>query len=259
MTMTNIDKPLLELVDIGMTFGGLTALQGVSSRFMPKQIKAIIGPNGAGKTTLFNIISGIYTPTTGDVLLEGKAINGLAPHVISGLGITRTFQTIRLFSGMTVLENVMLGQHRKTSAGFFAAAFKLPSAQREERLIRDRAMALLDTFKLADRAHEIATELPFGLQRRVEITRALATEPQLLLLDEPAAGLNESEGNELMAFIRSIRDSGVAVVLVEHDMDVVMGLVDEILVLEYGRPIADESPAAVQQNAEVLRAYLGDE
>ena len=251
--------PLLELDNIGITFGGLKALEGVSSQVLSGQIKAIIGPNGAGKTTLFNIISGIYTPTDGEVRLKGEVINGLQPNQVSGKGITRTFQTIRLFEGMTVLENVMLGQHQKTHAGFLAAALRLPSAQQEEQLIEQKAMALLEQFDLADRAAVIATELPFGLQRRVEITRALATEPKLILLDEPAAGLNNTEGLELMAFIRQIRDSGVTVMLVEHDMEVVMGLVDEVLVLEYGRPIADDIPAAVQTNPDVIRAYLGDE
>ena len=253
------EKPLLELDNIGITFGGLKALEGVTSHVLPGQIKAIIGPNGAGKTTLFNIISGIYTPTTGEIRLNGEVLNGLQPNQVSGKGITRTFQTIRLFEGMTVLENVMLGQHQKTHAGFFAAALRLPSALKEEQQIEQKAMALLEQFDLADRANLIATELPFGLQRRVEITRALATEPKLILLDEPAAGLNNTEGQELMAFIRKIRDSGVTVMLVEHDMEVVMGLVDEVLVLEYGRPIADDVPAAVQSNPDVIRAYLGDE
>ncbi|MGB1249985.1 MAG: ABC transporter ATP-binding protein [Candidatus Promineifilaceae bacterium] len=252
-------KPLLELKNINMVFGGLAALTNVNTRVMPGQIKAIIGPNGAGKTTLFNIISGIYTPTAGEVILNGEVINGLAPNVVSGKGITRTFQTIRLFQGMTVLENVMVGQHRQTKAGIIAAALRLPSAQREEKQIRQKASTLLEMAGLADRAHEIATELPFGIQRRVEITRALATEPSLILLDEPAAGLNESEGHELMTFVRTIRDQGITVMLVEHDMDVVMGLVDELLVLEYGRPIADADPVSVQQNPDVIRAYLGDE
>lgn len=253
------EKPLLELDNIGITFGGLTALEGVSSQVMPGQIKAIIGPNGAGKTTLFNIISGIYTPTVGQVLLDGEALNGLLPNQVSTKGVTRTFQTIKLFEGMTVLENVMLGQHQKTHSGFLSAAFRLPSAIKEEQMIEQNAMTLLEQFDLADRAGVIATELPFGLQRRVEITRALATEPKLILLDEPAAGLNNTEGQELMTFIRKIRDSGVTVMLVEHDMEVVMGLVDEVLVLEYGRPIADDVPTAVQTNPDVIRAYLGDE
>ena len=258
-TAHNRQAPLLELNNIGITFGGLTALEGVNSRVMPGQIKAIIGPNGAGKTTLFNIISGIYTPTTGQVKLRGEVLNGLSPHEVAGKGITRTFQTIRLFAGMSVLENVMLGQHQKTSAGFLAAALRLPSALQEEARITAKATALLESFGLADRADEIATDLPFGLQRRVEITRALATEPQLILLDEPAAGLNDTEGRELMTFIQLIRESGVTVLLVEHDMNVVMGLVDELLVLEYGRPIADDVPVAVQSNPEVIRAYLGED
>ncbi|MEM7132168.1 MAG: ABC transporter ATP-binding protein [Chloroflexota bacterium] len=251
--------PLLELDNICITFGGLTALEGVSSQVVEGQIKAIIGPNGAGKTTLFNIISGIYTPTMGEVRFQGEVINGLSPNVVSTKGITRTFQTIRLFEGMTVLENVMVGQHQKTKAGFLAAAFRSRSAQLEEAKIAEKATALIGSFGLSDLAYEAATDLPFGLQRRVEITRALATEPKLILLDEPAAGLNNTESRELMDFIRMIRESGVTVLLVEHDMAVVMGLVDEVLVLEYGRPIADDVPSAVQKNPEVIRAYLGED
>lgn len=254
-----MSAPLLELDKLTRTFGGLVAVDAVSSNVMPGQIKAIIGPNGAGKTTIYNLITGVYEATSGDIRFDGQSILGRTTHEIAQLGITRTFQNIKLFENMSVLENVMVGQHVRTSAGFVAAAFRTRAARAEEAAITEKAMELLKTFGLADRAHVTATDLPFGLQRRVEITRALATEPKLILLDEPAAGLNDTEGRELMDFIRNIRESGVTVLLVEHDMDVVMGLVDEVLVLEYGRTIADAPPSVVQNDPRVIAAYLGED
>ncbi len=257
--MSQNGQPLLEIKDVVMTFGGLMALNNVNSQVHSGQIKAVIGPNGAGKTTLFNIVTGIYKPTSGQVLLRGEDISGLKSNVVSGKGIARTFQTIRLFHGMSVLENVMLGQHRHTKTGFLGAALKFPSAQQEEKMVREKAMALLELVDLANVANEEATNLPFGMQRKLEIARALATEPALLMLDEPASGLNASEGERLVELIRQIRDQGTTVVLVEHDMDLVMGLVDDVLVLVYGTPIAEGPPQAVQQNPEVIAAYLGED
>lgn len=249
--------PILELEKLTKVFGGLTAVNEVSTRVMPQQIKGIIGPNGAGKTTLYNLITGIYEVTRGDIRFKGETLIGKKPNEIAALGITRTFQNIKLFDNMTVLENVMVGQHTRTHTGFLAAALRLGVSRQEEKLMTARGMELLKFVGLADRAHDQATELPFGLQRRLEIARALATQPDLILLDEPAAGLNAVEGHQLIDLIQQIRDRGITVVLVEHDMDVVMEVVDEILVLEYGRPIADDIPAVVQKDEKVIAAYLG--
>lgn len=252
-------RPILELQEVTKAFGGLLAVDHVSSRVLPGQIKAIIGPNGAGKTTLYNLITGIYEVTTGEIKFKGQSLLGKKPSEIAALGITRTFQNIKLFETMTVLEHVMVGQHARTKTGFLAAALRLPAARREEKIITARAMDLLDLVGLAHRADDNATDLPFGLQRRLEIARALAVNPSVILLDEPAAGLNHTEGLELIQLIRTIRDQGITVLLVEHDMDLVMDLVDEVLVLEYGRTIADDVPAVVQKDEQVIAAYLGQD
>ncbi|MEM7347316.1 MAG: ABC transporter ATP-binding protein, partial [Chloroflexota bacterium] len=215
--------------------------------------------NGAGKTTLFNIITGIYTPTQGEILFKGESINGLKPNAVSSKGIARTFQTIRLFHGMTVLENVMLGRHRHTHSGFLSAALRLPLARREEVETREHAMAMLELVDLVEYADEEATNLPFGLQRKLEIARALATNPDLLMLDEPASGLNMTESQKLVELIQQIREQGTTIVLVEHDMDLVMGLVDEVLVLVYGTPLAEGTPQEIQNNPDVVAAYLGED
>ncbi len=251
--------PLLEVRGVSMVFGGLLALNNVHTRVLPGQIKAIIGPNGAGKTTLFNIITGIYSPTRGEVIFKGEPIQGLKPNLIAARGITRTFQTIRLFHGMTALENVMVGLHRHTRSGFVHAALRLPLARREERWMREQAMQVLERVGLAHVADEEATNLPFGVQRVLEVARALATQPDLLILDEPASGLNESESRRLMDLLRSIRDEGTTILLVEHDMELVMELAEEILVLVYGTPIAEGPPDEIRRNPEVIAAYLGDE
>jgi len=249
--------PLLEIEDLTMVFGGLMALNRVSCNVYPGQIKAIIGPNGAGKTTLFNLVTGIYMPTSGEIRLNGESLIGLKPSAIAARGIARTFQTIRLFEGLSVLENVMLGQHVHTNTGFVGAALRVPSARREEAAMRARGMELLEMIGLAEAAPMEATNLPFGLQRNLEIARALATEPTLLILDEPASGLNANESHGLTQLIRSIREQGTTVILVEHNMDLVMGLVDEVLVLVHGTEVAEGTPEEIQENQEVIEAYLG--
>jgi len=250
---------LLETRNLRRSFGGVHAVKDLSMRVPVGAIKAVIGPNGAGKTTLFNLIAGTIAPHQGDVLFRGKRITAWKPHAVASLGIARTFQTTKLFPHMTVLENVMVGRHPRTRAGFLAGLLCLPWTWREDRETRVKAADILADLGLTAHAGETASNLSFGRQRLVEFARALATEPALLLLDEPAAGLNIYETRELSELILKIRDRGVTCLIVEHDMSLVMNISDEVLVLDQGQKIAEGPPREIQRNPDVIRIYLGDD
>lgn len=250
---------ILEIHELDHYFGGLHAVDQVSFGLEPGMIKAVIGPNGAGKTTLFNLISGAIHPTSGKVHFQGEDITHLQPFQIARKGIIRTFQNIKLSRQMTVLENVMIGQHTKGHSGFVSAILKLPSARREEESIREEALKALDTLQITAYQDTAVASLPFGIQRRVEFARALVCEPAVLLLDEPASGLNLYETKEMAGLIRAIREKGITVLLVEHDMELVMDISDEIVVLNFGHKIAEGNSWAIQHNSEVIKVYLGDE
>jgi branched-chain amino acid transport system ATP-binding protein len=239
-------------------FGGLTALQDVSFSISAGDITGIIGPNGAGKTTLFNVVTGIYDPTSGKVYYDGKDITGFSPEKLARLGLVRTFQGIELFGQMTVLENVMVGLHTKSQSGIIASALKLPAHLREERQIRERAISWLEFAGIADLAGMKAANLPFGKGRLLEIARAMAVEPRIILLDEPAAGLNSRETSDLALLIKRIKDAGITVALVEHDMELVMGICSRIVVLNLGHKLAEGTPRQIQEDEQVITAYLGE-
>ncbi len=250
---------MLELKGITQIFGGVTALKDVSFTVHADQITGVIGPNGAGKTTLFNIVTGIYQQTSGQVFFEGQDISGIPVERLASRGMVRTFQNIELFNQMTVLENVMVGLHSRSKSGLFACSFKAPWAMKEERRIRDEAHEWLKFVGIDDLAEVEAGNLPFGRGRMLEIARAMACMPRMILMDEPAAGLNSQETLGLAALIKKIRDMGVTVVLVEHDMELVMDICDRIVVLNLGQKLAEGTPREIQDNHEVIAAYLGDD
>ena len=250
---------LLEVDHVTLKFGGLTALDDVHFEIREGEILALIGPNGAGKTTCFNVMTGVYKPTSGAARFQGKSLTGLKKHQITKLGIARTFQNIRLFKTMTVLENVLVGTDARHSTGLISAVLRLPRHRQEEESGEREAMELLRFMGLDQKADDLAANLSYGDQRRLEIARAMATKPQLLCLDEPAAGFNPAEKKKLMELIRKVRDRGYTVLLIEHDMKLVMGAADRIVVLEFGKKIAEGSPAEIRDNPAVIAAYLGVE
>jgi branched-chain amino acid transport system ATP-binding protein len=250
---------ILAVAGVEKSFGGLRAIADLDLSVAPGRIQAVIGPNGAGKTTLFNLIAGVFPPTRGEFYFDGEKMNGLKPHEIARMGISRTFQNVELFAHMSVLENVMIGGHNRLRAGVFQAGFRLAGMRREERECRERALGELRFMGLEQKASLDALSLPLGEQKLLEIARALATEPKLLLLDEPAAGLNPRDTARLSETVLRIRERGITILLVEHDMNLVMEISDVVSVLNYGRKIAEGKPREIQRNPEVIAAYLGEE
>ena len=250
--------PVLDVRNLGIDFGGLTAVDGFNITIGPTEISGLIGPNGAGKTTIFNLLTGVYQPTRGSVLINGIDIKGMPIHKVNRLGIARTFQNIRLFSDMSALDNVKVGMHNHIKCSFLSSLLHLPSYYKAEKVSTAKAMELLEFMGLGDVAHVKAGSLPYGVQRRLEIVRALATNPSIILLDEPAAGMNPSETAELMHQIRRIRDTfHIAIFLIEHDMNLVMNVCEAIAVVNYGRIIAKGTPEEIRSNPAVIEAYLG--
>jgi branched-chain amino acid transport system ATP-binding protein len=258
-----VNKYLLKINNLSIDFGGIRALNRLSFDIRQAEIAALIGPNGAGKTTFFNCLTGIYAFSEGDILLyppeseKGISLKGMKPNQITEKGLARTFQNIRLFSRMTVLENVMIGRHCRTRAYILGALFRNAATRKEERETVDKSYALLEKMGLAEYVNEPAGNLPYGAQRRLEIARALATDPFLLLLDEPAAGMNPQETSDIIDLIREIASDGLSILLIEHDMKLVMSLSDRIFVIDYGRKIAEGDPAEIRSNPAVIKAYLG--